>query len=616
MARTEKKFGHAAKVLGGTTITELVPVSANRRNLLLNMTTTASDSVTAFVSSGNLSSSPVGSPTSVMSTTQSNFLSGSLTGNNIDYQSYNSNMYSAATINASKTRVIGTPDGPGSRTFYANVSTTGVISSSGAPGISGGSYSDNFYNNGYHAVFKPIATNPVVSWGTGANEATMFMMGLPRGGVISSSSSYSQWLVVYGTGGSIQNASKNYPYVSNAQNTNYAYVYGAVNVKHPTINNLLVIGGPGPSYGTASEFEIGEVNATGDPVAHAYPGVAQAQIDQQLAEGVWSMFPIDFNSTSSQFAVSTPTTNNRSLRGVSITNSVSASVTVPNWPVGVNASAGFRIVNQAASGSTIIARLLNGSITYPPAPTGVDVPNIPRPIKGLKFSPDGNKLAVFYNRTYSGSGDTNSTLVIYTRGAGDAWTHTWSSGDTLPRTVSFADSFDWSPDSSMICMAGDDDVVRMISFGYPASTANNVITVTGSSPTLNTGTIASPVNHVNGLFTNSISSVSAHRAIISMPSTDNTNRFIIFKQQNSVYLSTPNNGGSPATGQAISMVTGQTTGSGTINNYVGTVAQQISLSTGSVTQVSGVVLEPGEKLSVQAVTGSRADVAAYGVEIS
>ena len=611
MARTEKKFGHATKVLGGTTITELVPVSANRRNVLLNMTTTASDSVTAFVSNGNLTVSQSGAATSVMSTTQSNFLSGALSSASIEWNSNNGNMYNNATLNVSKTRIIGTPDGPSNRTFYINVSPTGVVGTHAAPSISGGSYSDNFYNNGYHGTFAPIATNSVVSWGTGANEATMFLMGLPRGGVISSSSSYSQWLVVYGTGGSVQNASKNYPYVSGAQNSNYGYVYGAVNVKHPTINNLLVIGGPGPSYGSTAEFDIGEVDATGTPVAFAYPAGAQVQIDQQLTEGVWSMFPIDFNSTSSQFAVSTPTTNNRSLRGLSITNDVGATVTVPNWPVGVNASAGFRIVNQAASGSTIIARLLNGSITYPPAPTGVDVPNIPRPIKGLKFSPDGNKLAVFYNRQYSGSGDTNSTLVIYTRGAGDTWTHTWSSGALLPRTVSFADSFDWSPDSSMICMAGDDDVVRMLSFGYPASTANNVITISGSSPTLNTGTIGSPVNHVNGLFTNSISSVSAHRAVISMASTDNTNRFLIFKKQNQVYLSSPN-----GTGQAISMVTGQTTGTGTVNNYVGTVAQQISLSTGTVTQVSGVVLEPGEKLSVQAVTGSRADVAAYGVEIS
>ncbi len=611
MPRTEKKFGHAAKVLGGTTITELVPVSANRRNILLNMTTTAADSVTAFVSSGELGVSQSGAATSVMSTTQSNFLSGALSSASIEFGSNTGSIYHNATLNVSKTRVIGTPDGPSNRTFFINVSPTGVVGTHAAPSISGGSYNDNFYTNGYHGTFAPIATNSVVSWGTGANEATMFVMGLPRGGVISSSASYSQWLVVYGTGGGVQNASKNYPYVSSAQNSHYGYVYGAVNVKHPTINNLLVIGGPGISYGSTAEFDIGEVNATGDNAAHAYIGGAQAQIDQQLAEGVWSMFPIDFNSTSSQFAVSTPTTNNRSLQGRTIITDVGPSVTVPNWPVGVNASAGFRIVNQAASGSTIIARLLNGSITYPTAPTGVDVPNIPRPIKGLKFSPDGNKLAVFYNRQYSGSGDTNSVLVIYTKGAGDVWTHTWSSGALLPRTVSFSDSFDWSPDSSMICMAGDDDVVRMLSFGYPASTTNNVITITGSSPTLNTGTITSPVNHVNGLFTNSISSVLAHRAVISMASTDNTNRFLIFKKQNQVYLSSPN-----GTGQAISMVTGQTTGTGQVNNYVGTIAHQIPLSLGNVTQVSGVVLEAGEKLSVQATTGSRADVAAYGVEIS
>jgi hypothetical protein len=610
MARTEKKFGQVAKVPGGTTVTELVPVSANRRNILLNMTATAADSVTAFVSNGNLTTTQSGAATSIMSTTQSNFLSGSLTGSNIEYQSYNSNMYHAATMNVSKTRVIGTPDGPGNRTFFANVSSTGVISSNGAPSISGGSYDNQVYNNGYYSTFAPIATNPVVSWGTGANEATIFFMGLPRQG-IGYGSSYSQWFVVYGTGGNIQNASQNYPYINSAQVSNYSYCYGALNIKH-TINNLLLVGGCGPSYGNAPELEIGEIGATGSPIAYAYSNRTQTQLNQDANEGVWSMFPLDFNSSTSQFAVSTPTTNTQNIRGVAIANSVSlAGVTFPNWPVGANASAGFRIVDQAASGSTILSRLLGGTIVYPPAPTGVNVPNIGRPIKGLKFSPDGNKLAVFYNRQYAGSGDTNSVLVIYTKGAGNTWTHTWSSGAQLPRTIPYADSFDWSADSSMICMVGDDDVARMVSFGYPASTANNVITISGTSPTLNAGSIASPVNHVNGVFTNSISSVSAVRQVINMPTSDNTNRFVIFKKQNQVYLSTPN-----GTGQAISMVTGQTTGSGTVNNYVGTIAQEVPLAVGGVTQISGVVLEPGEKVSIQATTGSRADVAAYGVEIS
>jgi len=37
---------------------------------------------------------------------------------------------------------------------------------------------------------------------------------------------------------------------------------------------------------------------------------------------------------------------------------------------------------------------------------------------------------------------------------------------------------------------------------------------------------------------------------------------------------------------------------------------------GNVTQVTGVVLEAGEKLQVQAGTGGNVDVTAYGVEIS
>ena len=615
MARTEKKFGHATKVLGGTTITELVPVSANRRNVLINMTTTASDSVTAFVSSGELSVSQSGAATSVMSATETNFMSGTLAAN-IDYDG-STTLYNNATINVSGNRVIGTPQGPSSNMFYANVSSSGVVSSSARMSISG-NHNIEFYNGGWFGTFGPAYSNCVLSWGsgaqnasfTGSGEATIFAMGLPHNGIVGGGSGYAQRLVKFNNS-SIYDGTSTYPYNSGADQSLYSYVYALLNPRHSTINNCWIVGGAGSTYGTAPYLDLGEIAQNGTNVGWMYSTTGAFNVSQDSNEAVHSMFPMEFNPSSEQFAVSTPTTNVISVRGTSIqTQSGTVATGFPNWPLGANASAGFRIVNQAASGTTITARLLNGTITYPAAPTGVDVPNISRPLVGLKFSPDGNKLAVWYNRDYSGTGNTNSVLVIYTKGAGNVWTHTYSSGATLPYRLKRSCAFDWSADSTIICYVDSQDVVRMISFGGPASITNNVITVVGASPTLNTGTIGSPVSHVNGLFANSVTST-APMEVCRIPSTDNTNRFAITKRQNQVYMLPPNGNGG-----AISSVTGVTTGSGTVNNYVGTIAQQIPLTLGNVTQLSGVVLEAGEKVSVQATTGSRADVSAYGVEIS
>jgi len=438
-------------------------------------------------------------------------------------------------------------------------------------------------------------------------------LGQPHNGIVGGGASYAQRFVKFNNSGTYD-GTYTYPYNSGANQSLNSYVYALLNPRHSTINNCWLVGGAGESYGTAPHLDLGEIAQNGTNAEWMYSTIGNVNVSRESNEAVHSMFPMEFAPASGQFAVSTPTTNSTGIRGTSIqTQAGTVATGFPSWPVGANASAGFRIVNQAASGTTIIARLLNGTITYPAAPTGVDVPNIERPLVGLKFSPDGNKLAVFYNRDYSGTGNTNSVLVVYAKGAGNVWTHTYSSGNTLSHRLKKSCAFDWSADSTIICFVDTQNVARMISFGDPAPVANNAITITGSSPTLNTGSIASPVSHVNGLFTNSATSSSATE-VCRITSADNTNRFAITKTQNNVKLLT--NSSPAGTGGAIALVTGTTTGSGTVNNYVGTVAQQISLSTGSVTQVSGVVLEAGEKLSVQATTGSLADVAAYGVEIS
>ncbi len=58
--------------------------------------------------------------------------------------------------------------------------------------------------------------------------------------------------------------------------------------------------------------------------------------------------------------------------------------------------------------------------------------------------------------------------------------------------------------------------------------------------------------------------------------------------------------------------------SGTLsaNNYVNTVTNGLPITANTVTQITGIVLEANERLEVDATTGGRLNVNAYGVEIS
>jgi len=69
-------------------------------------------------------------------------------------------------------------------------------------------------------------------------------------------------------------------------------------------------------------------------------------------------------------------------------------------------------------------------------------------------------------------------------------------------------------------------------------------------------------------------------------------------------------------GNHTTVVDGVTTANVAVNNYVSSVASNLPIVDGNVTQITGVVLEANEGLAVEASVSGIVDVNAYGVEIS
>ena len=55
---------------------------------------------------------------------------------------------------------------------------------------------------------------------------------------------------------------------------------------------------------------------------------------------------------------------------------------------------------------------------------------------------------------------------------------------------------------------------------------------------------------------------------------------------------------------------------GFFSNYINTIAQSVPVTLGSVTQLSNIVVEPNERIYLEANTSNAVDIVAYGVEIT
>jgi hypothetical protein len=636
MPRTEKRFG-VVNQPASTAVEELVPSAATTRNLLINATARSTAVISAAIYTGAFSNDATGNIaiTSISTITMSNAsaspYSGSLSGvnyfgknagANVVIWSNGSSTGLAVIDEASNTSKYAGALRPNSGAGYWRVSTTQAVT------IKQGRNNDTGYpklTSNYVAVSETDAIGIGVNMATSATaNSDMFdRVGINHvvGISINDSTAYNVGqTALQGVGGTSGEHGGGAYALQNG--VGYLMHFGANTISENTSGKVglgLYIFGP-----SSTSFE-----------KRAYwnlDGVANKTCGAAVAYFVAS----DYNSAHQVFAFSQPSTTTL-WSGISPTSSTS-------WPAGYAlpseaAPAGFRIVSN--SGTTDPeTNFLTGTITYPSAPTGVTVPTFSTvnafQTVSLKFSPDGTKLAVAYFRNYSGSGYTNSVVVVYTRQNDGTWLHTNSSGSAIPYMPHNEHSMSWSADGSTIAVSGTASIVvdgvsaanipffvhRWFVGNGTSSIQNSAITswsVASSkypdfpsytSPKSGNSTISSiSVSASSSTATPNSSSSCSINGIVGIGSALNAGSFKVYvhnvltaSPQNSVYSFVNQASGTVGTsGQAAT-------------NYVTSVITDLPLAAGQTSQVSNIVLGSGERLYVSSSTSDSVDISAHGIE--
>ncbi len=335
----------------------------------------------------------------------------------------------------------------------------------------------------------------------------------------------------------------------------------------------------------------------------------------------------DFNPVYSEYAFSHPTatTADNTYYGMV---STSASTTIGSITLPADASsAGIRIVSSTSTNR--IRRMFDGAISYPPAPTGVTVPtdHSKNQVVSVKFSPNGNYLAIAYYRATNASSTDTSVVVVYERGVSGEYTHIASSGTVFPVPPVNNDCMQWSSDGGAVIVMNH------------TTTFGNGFEIRGWAPPGVTTSANIPTSRVTS-WTNSWTKAPPAKHAIS-PSIGSTG---IAVSQGTITQSLGTVGITPhrlysfraSSGEPILVVSGGRSGgnasgnvkydinytlTGTISggNYSGysqTVVGAYSVTSGSVNQISNIILSPGESLQVESSVGDAADISAYGVEIT
>lgn len=638
MARTEKKFGTANQV-SSTQVTTLVAPSANRKNVIINAAGRGTGTLDIAVTSGN-GTMTLGAPTSttsaVTTTSRTPFVTSlSTTTYNPDG---NSGWKNGIAFNKELTRAAWPGLGNNNQVAGAVVNpSTGALTSIAANQYLGtGNSSITYLLNGYFQSDPMPGSNNMKIFGTegvsndnasSGNPGQTLWIGLGRAryNAISSSTNYKQYV------GSYLNASgswTSYTYGSydsvngNTYNRNVAFVT-IPNHPNPAIaKGMYEIYEPEAGYGgtTAVNFQPGYGGSNPSGGTYAYIST-NGPSSNNLITGVTSnVFPFTYNNQLDHWAISLST--NGSSHGNSWgTNTAAGTHTMTAVIPAQNP--GFRITQDTSNGvGTAIIPFFSGTDKTPALPTGVNVPaSVNQPLKSIKFSPDGTKLAVAYNRDYTGPGIAESVVVIYTwNPANTTWEHTHSSGSALPYRPYNNDCMVWAGDSSLLAIAGTDGVVRMWGPGLTAS-GSKVTAAISSGPAMTSllsGGISSPVTHAStftgslnagtGLTVNASHPGSWVRELVYAPTAGSPYKFVaILVHESTVALTS---------GDHTTVVNGVTTANVSVNNYVSSVASNLPIVDGNVTQISGVVLEANEGLAVEASVSGIVDVNAYGVEIS
>ena len=636
MARTEKKFGQV-NVAPAATYSTLVPASANRRNVLINATATASDNLHLVTSTGDITSTS-SSPSVSIALAAPTWAGGTFgTANSVD----------SLAINPIGTRGIKTENNNnGSQITYFTISpttTNPVTFTSLGDGVNYQSNAGSVGPAHFYALCSPQSgglmvlkagdaiarhksfTN-MVKWASNNDNYIFAPFSDPSN--VSSQTGYNAGIVGYGVHSTRTAASGS----SSGAPTNYGLptiVYNATNYNLTNTSQTKALYRLGSYYtimvqqsyststvsgtGINAEFKLYSFpeTTTNNPTNFVGALGYYNNLSMPTNEIIANFGLVDYNNVYGGFACPSGSIALTDANMYFITVN-SSGTTLSSGAAITAAPAGFRLVDNSKYASEYGLGYLTGAVTYPSAPTGVTVPSSKMPTVSVKFSPNGKYIAVAYNRDYSSTGDTNSVVVVYTRQNNGTYAHTHSSGNKISFRPSHFDSMAWTPDSSGIVTRSTDDKLYVWYPGLtPTSVASYSITYSGGYP-------ATPA------FVPSVAASVASASYNAGNGTSRSTGISFFPTlTGATYLwsyptITPSSASSATTttdqnGRIATVIPSATVSA---NNYVNTIANGINIPANGVTQITGIVLEANERIEVDATTGARLNVNAYGVEIS
>jgi len=355
--------------------------------------------------------------------------------------------------------------------------------------------------------------------------------------------------------------------------------------------------------------------------------VSTSTATMSIIRGASFFLASDYNSVHPVYAFSHPTAagaDNSWYGQVSSSASTNiGSVTLPLDP----SNAGFRLVDTSTTTSDDIRKIFDGTITYPAAPTGVNVPSdhSKNQVVSIKFSPNGKYLAVAYRRPADITSASDAAIVIYSRQNDGSYTYSANSGTDITRCPKATDAMAWTADSGGIIVLNDTSVSdqarvqlwrtgldseKSISRSEATSWENNWTKYPPAKSLTFPSLGVSKLGSFSGSISLSVSTLhNAGNALLCYPLSGGDTLVSIVPVDTGGRQSDYGN-------LIINRTISGSIGSGTYPGYVNTFVPSVYSANGSITQVSNIVVNPGESLYVQSDTGDSVDISASGVEIT
>lgn len=599
MPRTEKKFGQANQISGHGS-TELVASSANRKNILLNITARADSRIGVSTFNGATAVDGGASYTSVATVQNPVLVDNSMLA--VRAFAFNKTFTKLFAINSTN-QCIYSVSFSGSGASYVRTANSSLVTDQLTNGMLDYGFDEFAGSDLFAAPAVWIDDSYILIYSAEVTTAT----------------STELRLALLATTGSNVSIISSYYQPADAVNSTAQQYYGVYALQNGV--GYALNGSNGNASVTAGENAVGiRVFSSG-----AQSGTVWWDLDGTA--GKTSGLALQFFAVSAYNPVydvyafgSSPNASNPWL-GVTATGGTgSLSSNLPSLPASA-APAGFRIVaSNGANGSD--RKFLDGTISYPSAPTGIagfSVPtetNTAPPVTSLKFSPSGEHLLVTYQNNYD---------VIYTRQGNGTWAY--SAQVTVPGVVTPSGSA-WFADGAGIFTVENAQTTTHSVHAINAQVSNSaLLPVTKAASFANTYT-KSPgfpvMTGSGGMVQHNGSQAQLTSASISHVTAVGVQAFgsvLLADGRPMIIVGTTEDGDlQTALSDSIWTIVPEyavSVGDGDVApGYVNTAVADLELAAGSTLQISGIVLENGESLRVGVADNNAIDVVAYGVEIS